>query len=1539
MINIEEIQRKKAEGLLDVVDIQAEIKNGVKTHGKYSVSKSGKVRYDLSQTALIKDVFGIATNSLGQVAKQTGAYVKTLIDNPIKYNPNLSIKENMAESHKVMAKNSEAIYEAGAVNREAARLYKEDILNELANEPSGIQSFAAGLPILFAAQALDVRQAPFLYATSTIVGPVLGGAITKAIPKVSPEIASIIGRVVSAGGENAAEEAIDQITTYGEIIDKNAIVMGGITGGLFGAAVPLVGKGGSKIMNITREVSPKIVEAAKNTVKKSSDKYIQRIFKSGDTVSIKMNDLYILSKNAVNTATLTGKKASVKSIRKAGVTIEGVSIKTADEVYTPKIINYIVDNKLIKGVETTEQFSNYLDNPKQVDKIIGIIKKVSKNKKLSAEEKEAFEWYVKVLDLNRIKDIDVDVDGAIKATDTIVNGTQEDINNLSKNSFIEPEVETKSETVTKNKIPKKKSIKDKNKTREKPESKNLIKEVVKSDPEIDEGVVRIIESAVKRRLGLSEKVDIKNTTQSIMAIVKEFGKVVRKRNNIKSIDDLPKFYKNKYGIEFDIKRVDSISSGRLGEVVIDNGKYTINIPKGTTDEDVIFGILRHEIEHILDDKNSPDFNPKKFKFNRKNSKDLAEALNKSYGGHFKKYDNKMFELSYIINDELESVFGKELPDIQGARVLGFDIPEGAGKEYSEFMKDVVKETANEKNAIKRLQELKKRSDQYFQFKRQAQRIFNKNISDGQKARELKELIQLQNIIPFRIKKAQMEDVVFDMFKLEYEGNTLDMERIFDLFEKHDYNLMDYIFGEKEIPENFIEIEPQLLKLKSDVRSLIKNLASEDIKEDDIINGILYDSNLTVERNIVKDKIEKYLDNNNNLDVDKLNSGEKILDTDTDKFLSKEVITVTEQFSEDNKNFFNGPLERFEATLSYGNENVEYIKSAMVDLKGVLNYNEIMSLIQKYELEDNKDIVGFLNEHANIFSSNKKSNINKIFSDTQKRNAKRAFIDDLSSFKGAENNKFKGTYGHKFGRFDDWYRRGYISRENAAKFAKKNRVDQRVSGARIFDWVTSAYAAREAFPGGSKKFFNRAINELHKQSFGKSFPTFEADIDRYIKGQLGVELGFVNKAPRSKLDDIVDSFIRKFNTFNLIGPKALKEFPQEGLSMSRGALMGYGGAGTIETFREIMNAGMLLIQNGDNLKKIDRILGSRWRESVPLEYFNRLFDDISDISGYKKKRLALYGSNVEKIATKIDTGLNAAIWYPRTQRTMKLASYLMAGKTMEKVTKYDNITDAIKNISHGFGRTLKNLEIDDMEFQILKKFQETKALKELGLFDEIEFKEIIKKSQYEDFLKRKLTDEEFFILRDDTVKKARTLYEKIASDMSPTETDKSARIFIDEETNAILRNFYKLTGNFKNSVQVQWGRAINDYYSVNVNENGKFDWSNTLYQKRLLGRMIGIGLTLATISATTDLEFYDDPLEYVSDMVDEFIDNPFSTFWQAMETQGNFWALTNGSNIVQRPLSFGSAVSKGDFEKAAETLIKTGLGTYNFNAIKFIYDEM
>lgn len=130
-----------------------------------------------------------------------------------------------------------------------------------------------------------------------------------------------------------------------------------------------------------------------------------------------------------------------------------------------------------------------------------------------------------------------------------------------------------------------------------------------------------------------------------------------------------------------------------------------------------------------------------------------------------------------------------------------------------------------------------------------------------------------------------------------------------------------------------------------------------------------------------------------------------------------------------------------------------------------------------------------------------------------------------------------------------------------------------------------------------------------------------------------------------------------------------------------------------------------------------------------------------------------------------------------------------------------------------------------------------------------------------------------------------------------------------------------------------------YVLSNITDEGKFDWSNKVWQQRMMRKMVNTGVFLSVASLITDKDFYLDPIGEIENRIDELVDNPESVLWSAFEEQTNLWGLMTGSNAVRRPVQLINQVADREYKKAGITLLKGAVNTSNLQLSKSIYEVL
>lgn len=1649
MNDFKELKELKTKNLVEEINLKKYIEENRDRVNRYSIN-SGKVSYDLSQSRMINDVLGIAGNALSQV----GTTIKeTLIDNPITYNPNLSLEDSLLENHKKMVERDKEIAIVTKPFIEKARAYKEDIDAELGMETSSTQAFLAGMTIHTLRQGLDIRQYPGLYVSSLVgggVGKVIGENLSFLAPGVAQRIGGAVGRFI----EEFGEEITDQHSN-GDELDLGTATMSGLGAVALGEGIIALKKGSGKISKLVgltgTDIKANSNISPEKAVKESEMNYTKEMGNGEDITNKKINDLNNIAKNTEVHGVYKGKNIPAENVIKAGISIEGITVKTAEEEYLPKIAKHIIEKKMLKNVNNEVEFIELIK--KDSKKVKEAFRKLGRKKDLPDDIKEAVEWYNKIFDEKRIKDVDVNTKSTIDATVGKLDNKQEyepmfkNVKVIEKGYPFEEAEIGKEEYLRRTKDRIKHSYKDFKKAQLEedlrkdlkiPKKAKLIKangnipktpykiksnldadgnpvyvrnkwehgrpvadieweykgykyyanvEVIdgkwrgdiyktnikggdttikiknseienkptnimedihgtRNIDDVEKGMWEDVKKYLSKKFELNSKGKGKEKGQAMEKVIRKVGETVKNKYNFKNIDEAVDFYKNKYGLEFDFKK-DLQSERSFGETrkYIKDGeliKAEIYIDKNIADDiDMALGVLRHEIEHLRDYKNNPNFKSKPYNFASMNAEEgILEYMDKATKGHFSGDNNSWWELNYLISNEIDSIFSNGKVNKVSLERLGLDmIPKELDKGDIEYIADVIKSSEGEE-AVKRLKSLKTRLSNYFTIKRGLKDILNSSYEPGTKTGLAKEYLRTNILLPFQNAEEQMKNSILKAFEIDINGNKLNPEKVLDIFEENNINFVDVLFYGEKLPKELESISSQIEGLKVTINKILDDLQEKSIaSKDDIINTLCYDRNLTIERLIPNEEVLKYMDTNKNLDIEKITNGEQIKDNLTGKDIAEKILPFREKFAELNYKYFNSSIDRLHHELNRKKLNPQKIIKAIKEARECMSLEDFTKILKKYKVEEIPQVKKFLDENPKIFKEIKNQNIEKAIIESKKNNAKIFFTNDMTSLKGTEENAAFGTFAHKLSRFVDAEYEGYISHKNVSNFVKANKTDSRLAISKLIKDVSTAHAIKETFPKMGNTGFNVMFKTMQKESGNPYTKTFVKELEEFIKTEIGEKLGISTKPTRGGIDKFIQGFIKWQNKINLSGPKAIKELGQEPLGMARANVMLYGGKGFIETYKNIMKATAILAQHGEELSKYNSVLGSKWKDSVPLEFFNIIQDDLNDFTGYRKARLEKYGTRGEKLLAKMDNGLDLVNMYSHTQRMMKLASYMTAGDTMDKLTNFKNLDELFKNNNY-VKRLFKDLEIDEREFELIKIFKETESFKNMGIFDEAEFFNNLTPEKYIEVLGREITDEEFKILSEATTKKAKRLYEKIVSDISPTETTGATKSVIENIEDPIRRNFMRLTGNFKNSIQEQWRRAVRDYYLSNINaDTGKFDWGNKVYQKRMLSHILGTGMAVATISTISDSEFYADPIEYISEKIDNLVEEPGSALWGAISDNFNLWGLTTGSNVVRRPITFVGQVSKGEWGKAGSTLIKSGLGTTNYNIAKYIYDEM
>lgn len=1033
-------------------------------------------------------------------------------------------------------------------------------------------------------------------------------------------------------------------------------------------------------------------------------------------------------------------------------------------------------------------------------------------------------------------------------------------------------------------------------------------------------------------------------------MIKNIGKIVKKKYNFKNSEEMVKFYKKKYGIDFELKYVKD--KGGLGTTIKETRgktqKITIEIQEGL-DFETELGALRHEIQHVIGYKENPNFKASEKPFKIINGEEtIAEFFDNLSGEHMYSNPGENWELAYIVSNRIDDLIdknGKVNIEVANSLDLGGTLPKSIKGADLDEVKGIIKAAKEESSdPFKQLEKLEKDLNHYFTMKRGITSILKGKGKPSVKARMLREYLRTHVTKPFNAVQQKVKRDLTNLFgSAEYQGKQLTPEQLLDLTEKHDFNLMKYLRNpeEIEIPDGLKEIEPQLRKMSETVKELFKDVADGTlIDEDEIWNTLMYDKVHIIEK-LLGDEAIEYLGAGKTIDMDKINKGEQVEIPDLDgKVASETNIKISQRFADKYYKLFNSDVDRLEFELNRKKIDTKRLKKAIKKARKCMTLDEFERMLKKYNVEDIAEMREFLENNKNLFKEIENQDMEGAIIYSKKRNAKEFWFSDNESMKGTEENPTRGTHVHKLARFVTAKHEGYISPRNVKKFVELNSVDSRVGINKIVKDVSTSKAIKEVFPNQGSNGFTRMTKSFTKTFAQSDQKTFNTEIMKFLDEELGAELGWDTMSHTTRIDKFVTNFLKWHSKINLSGLKAFREYGYETVGMARDNRMLYGGKGLLKHHMELIRT-MAKLNHFVNKIGNEELKG-KITKSLAIDVINMLDEMADDITGAKKTRIMKYGSSKEKALFKLSEGLDHLNFYGYTQFNMKTVAYIIGGDNLDRFSKMLSLED-LKKVSHHVKRRIQDLEINETDFKLLKKFKETDTYKRLGIFDKEQFAVTITKEDYIKALGREISDEEFKILKKATVERWWKFNEVMVSDISPTETGKNFARSYGKEANVINRNFQRMTGFFKNSVRVQWERLIRGLVDSNIDpDTNQFDWGNTRYWGNLGKHGLETAIFISALSMASDSEFYHDPLAYIDEKIDNFLDNPERGIIEGTEDYLNIWALATGSTAINHPRSIIKHVSRRDYKKAANSLLKMGIGSYHYNsakAIKKALDEL
>ena len=178
---------------------------------------------------------------------------------------------------------------------------------------------------------------------------------------------------------------------------------------------------------------------------------------------------------------------------------------------------------------------------------------------------------------------------------------------------------------------------------------------------------------------------------------------------------MAEFYKKKYKIDFEylgeteeqFTSVYGVTRSRINSSNQREIKISLNPLMMKDDLDLKLGTLRHEIEHAIDKYQAPGF--KSIKFQKKDIADMTfgEAIEDMTKGHFSKYPDVNFEISYIINDKINNMLKDGKINSETVELLDLQLPKNTGTEDIVAFSNMIDSVKGIKDPGKKIAELRK----------------------------------------------------------------------------------------------------------------------------------------------------------------------------------------------------------------------------------------------------------------------------------------------------------------------------------------------------------------------------------------------------------------------------------------------------------------------------------------------------------------------------------------------------------------------------------------------------------------------------------------------------------------------------------------------------------------------------------------------------------------------------------------------------------------------------------------------------------------
>lgn len=1362
--------------------------------------------------------------------------------------------------------------------------------------------------------------AEFLMSVTTPVGlgsqALTHGLIPVIIPKETLQLPFIAQAGIKASvsaAANTAEEAGEIFINEGRIPEREELEAAAKGGLLASFGFQLAGAGLRKAFNRNIDID---VDTASKDIQKNAIENLKNL--KGDESTLTINAAETVKGNLKVINSITGKPDTWRKIINNTAEINGKGmpqVREAANIIVERIIKE-PDMPLIKNLE---DFHRVIAEEPQLIKTY--MKELEKRNDLTITEREAIEYFNDLSNEKTYVDTSVDVE---KMTDEVLNVLEN-----PKDSY-DPQFEVRGKVPT-----------------------NEFEDIfgfVENNIEAANRQAQL-NDVIITKFGLDKKIETpEQVTETLYKLSKGVGDVIKGKYGFNNPKEAAKFYKQKYGLEFDF--VKSNIPGSLGttEVTTDwlgKPKLKITLSEDLKDLSLALGALRHEIQHAIDIKNNPEFESKPFTPPVITpDTTLDDFFNASSGGHFKGFDNTIWEKEYIVANEINSLINENGEvNQEAAKILKLEIPDNLEFEDKNYLKDLINQSRYEPDLTKRLSDIKKGVQNYFGVLKAFREGLKSGLDTAQREKELKRSAQQLMIYPFRRKKEQMVNTYLSSFNIIHNGDNLDLEKVIDLFEENDGSIVDFVYLNKRLPSTFenTPLEDSLKKGKADFRLATHNSIGNKTSFKNAIMSNIYSQSAILKKLSNPEDITKAT-KNGELNVDDLILSQKKIDPLTGELVPEKLLNYSEKFAENEYERFPNAVETLKILGKSKNEiDPKDIINAIREARLCMLPEDLEKAIKIYGFDKNQEVKEFIFKNPDMFfpdPENLKANLENNLIASQKKNAKKFFIGDMESRKGTEKNNLKGTADHAMGRFNYFIEKGIITEEAAMNLALENRVSDRLFLNRMIERGSNAFAARETLPGGGARGIRQVIESATKGMVDRSKKSITVPVEKYIEGEIGEELGIVTYADPSKLEKTMNSYFRFIGRAAVVGPKAIKEFVYEPSVMGIVNKNRYGGSGALGVAKENIKLLAKLLYAGEELKKIDTEVGSDTSQSIAFTYFNLLKDTARDYTGYRSDQLRKYGTTAEKINGNIDKLYNKFNFYGFTQQALQRTAYVLGGKNLKRLTKYTSYEDMLSKEHPEVGLIFQRAGFNEVDFSLMKKINETASIKERGVYSELQFANALTKEDIDKAFGYPLKESDAIAYKNDLAKRLNNIYEIITEDISPTKITpgrRNATRKIDSPESRVMSRIWNF---LKASPAVAMERI---YESLTLSYGAKgngigIDFTNRIRTKRALGSISSAAALAIVGAAITNVNMYHDPLDAIDEMVDDFLDNPVYQSLLFLADITNLWAFESGS-LALRPYLAAKHLSKGNAEKAGEELLKMTIGTQQVKGLKWLKENV